>query len=122
MHNFKELKVWQKAIELTVEIYKITSSFPSEEKFGLVSQLRRASVSTSSNIAEGSGRNSNKEFVHFLSISIGSAYETETQLIISRRLNYMEDIKFEELITKITEIQRMLNAFSENLKNKYSGN
>ena len=122
MHNFKELKVWQKAIELTVEIYKITSSFPSEEKFGLISQLRRASVSTSSNIAEGSGRNSDKEFVHFLSISIGSAYETETQLIISKRLNYVDDIRFEERTTKITEIQRMLNAFSENLKNKYSRN
>lgn len=122
MHNFKELKVWQKAIEFTVEIYKLTASFPSEERFGLISRLRRASVSTSSNIAEGSGRNSDKDFVRFLSISIGSAYETETQLIISRRLNYVDHTKFEELATKITEIQRMLNAFSENLKNKYLKN
>ena len=120
MHNFRELKVWQKAIDFSVEIYKNTASFPSEEKFGLISQLRRSAVSISSNIAEGSSRTSDKEFFHFLSISIGSAYECETQLIISNRLMYVNDTNFDELKKKVTEIQKMLNAFSEIIKNKYS--
>ncbi len=120
MHNFKELKVWQKAIDYCVEVYKYTASFPTEEKFGLISQLRRAAVSISSNIAEGSSRNSDKEFFHFLSISIGSSYESETQLIISNKLKYMNDTNFEEMTEKITEIQRMLNAFADTIKNKYS--
>ena len=75
MHNFKELKFWQKSIYLSVLIYKHTASFPSEEKFGLVSQLRRASVSIASNIAEGASRESIKEFLYFLTISNGSAFE-----------------------------------------------
>ena len=100
MHNFKELKVWQKAIDFSVEIYKNTASFPAEEKFGLISQLRRSAVSISSNIAEGSSRTSDKEFFHFLSHSIGSAYESETQIIISDRLKYVSDINFEELTKK----------------------
>ncbi len=119
MHNFKELKVWQKTIDFCVEIYKYTATFPTEEKFGLISQLRRSAVSISSNIAEGSSRTSDKEFFHFLSISIGSAYENETQLIISNKLKYVNDINFEDLTQKITEIQRMLNAFAETIKQKY---
>ncbi len=120
MHNFRELKVWQKGIDFCVEIYKCTASFPGEEKFGLISQLRRSAVSISSNIAEGSSRTSDKEFFHFLAISIGSAYENETQLIISNKLKYVNDINFEELTQKVTEIQKMLNAFSEIIKNKFS--
>ena len=119
MHNFRELKVWQKAIDFSVEIYKITASFPAEEKFGLISQLRRSAVSISSNIAEGSSRTSDKEFYHFLSISIGSAYECETQIIISNKLKYISDTNFEELTIKVTEIQKMLNAFAETIKQKY---
>ena len=120
MHNFRELKVWQKSIEFSVEIYKITAFFPSEEKFGLISQLRRSAVSIPSNIAEGSSRTSNKEFFHFLSISIGSAYESETQMIIANKLKYVNDADFEVLERKVTEIQKMLNAFSEIIKNKFS--
>lgn len=120
MHNFRELKVWQKAIEFSVDIYKMTSSFPTEEKFGLISQLRRSAVSIPSNIAEGSSRTSDKEFFHFLSISIGSAYESETQLIISNKLKYVNDTNFEELTKKVTEIQKMLNSFSEIIRNKFS--
>ena len=119
MHNFRELKVWQKAIEFSVEIYTITSSFPTEEKFGLISQLRRSAVSISSNIAEGSSRTSNKEFFHFLSISIGSAYESETQIIIANKLRYVSDLNFQELTKKVTEIQKMLHSFSETIKNKF---
>jgi len=84
MHNFKDLRVWQKSIELTTDIYKLLASFPTDEKFGLISQLKRAAVSVPSNIAEGAGRNSNKEFNHFLSISLGSLFELKTQLIISK--------------------------------------
>ena len=120
MHNFRELKVWQKAIEFSVEIYKITASFPTEEKFGLISQLRRSAVSIPSNIAEGSSRTSNKEFFHFLSISIGSAYESETQIIIANRLKFVSHPDFEELTRKVTEIQKMLNSFSEIIKNNLS--
>jgi len=82
MHNFKDLKVWQKSMDLAIDIYKATSLFPRDEKFGLVSQIKRCSVSIPSNIAEGSGRGSDKEFNHFLNISQGSAFELETQLII----------------------------------------
>ena len=84
MHNFKDLRVWQKSIQLTTDIYKLLASFPTDEKFGLISQLKRAAVSVPSNIAEGAGRNSNKEFNHFLSISLGSLFELKTQLIISK--------------------------------------
>ena len=116
MHNFKELKSWQKAIDFCLDICKLTGSFPSEEKFGLTSQLRRAGVSVPSNIAEGSGRNSDKEFLHFLSIATGSSYEVETQLIIAHRLGYikLEEIKEAEL--KLSEIQKMIFAFSNKLR------
>ena len=97
MHKYKELKIWQKAIELVTEIYSITGQFPDKERFGLISQINRASVSIPSNIAEGAGRNSTKEFLHFLSIAHASSYETETQLIISKNLNYLSPNKFEKL-------------------------
>ena len=118
MHNFKELKVWQKSIDLTEFVYKFTSSFPKPEVYGITSQIRRAAISIPSNIAEGSGRNGDKEFIHFLAIAIGSAYETETQIIIAKRLNYLDESDFEQAINLLSEIQRMLNAFSQKLKNK----
>lgn len=88
MTSHKELKVWQKGIELVKSIYEITKSFPANEQFGLTSQMRRTAVSIPSNIAEGCGRNSNKELTHFLYIALGSAAELETQLIISHDLNF----------------------------------
>ena len=112
MHNFKELKSWQKAIDFCVDIYKLTGSFPSEEKFGLTSQLRRAGISVPSNIAEGAGRNSDKEFLHFLSIATGSSYEVETQLIIAYRLGYIQLKEIKEAELKLSEIQKMIFAFS----------
>jgi four helix bundle protein len=118
MHNFKELKFWQKSIDLCVLIYKQTATFPGEEKFGLVSQLRRASVSISSNIAEGASRESNKEFLYFLSISNGSAFEIETQLIIANRLNYMDDDNLALLLNNVTEIQKMIYSFTNTIKQK----
>ena len=79
MHNYKELKVWQKAVQLSTAVYSLCSELPAEEKYGLKSQMQRCSVSIASNIAEGAGRNSNKEFKYFLSIANGSCYELETQ-------------------------------------------
>ena len=116
MHNYKELKLWQKAMDLIRLIYEITRSFPQEEKFGLINQIRRASVSIASNIAEGAGRNSDKEFIHFISIATGSCYETETQLIIADRLNYTKEN--ETNFSLINEIQKMLFVFSNKLKEK----
>lgn len=108
MHNFKELKIWQKSRELTKEIYVITQNFPKEEKYDLVSQIRRSAISIPSNIAEGSGRESKKEFVRFLNIAISSAFELETQIIISNDLGYILDQVYELLIKEINEIQKMI--------------
>jgi len=115
MHNLKELKIWNKAIDLTVDVYKATASFPSDERFGLISQSRRSAVSIPSNIAEGAGRNSNKEFSNFLGISNGSSYELQTQLVISNRLSLMDDNTLNNLLTQIDEIQKMNFAFQKTL-------
>jgi four helix bundle protein len=116
MHKYKDLKVWQKALELTKLIYEITRTFPTDEKFGLTNQIRRASVSVPSNIAEGAGRNSDKEFIQFLAIATGSCYEVETQLIIAIELKYIAEA--EEVFKLTEEIQKMLFAFSNKLKQK----
>lgn len=117
-HNLKELKIWQKAIDLAVEVYSSTSEFPSEEKYGLTSQIRRSAVSVPSNISEGAGRNSNKEFVQFLGISHGSSYELETQLIIAHRLKLLSDNTSTELLNKISEVQKMNYRLRESLNQK----
>ena len=108
MLTHKDLKVWQKSIEMVVDIYLATSSFPKEELYGLTSQIRRASVSIPSNIAEGYGRFSNKELVRFLFISLCYASEVETQLIICNRLNYMQEKEFNYLSQLNNEIIKML--------------
>lgn len=107
MHNYKELKVWQKAIDLVVDVYQSTADFPKEEKYGLISQMRRSAVSIPSNIAEGAGRNSDKEFCHFLSVSHASSFELETQIIVSEKLNLLTKELSTELCSKITEVQKM---------------
>lgn len=115
MHNFKELRVWQMSVELATDIYQLTNSYPNNEIYGLTSQIRRCSVSVSSNIAEGAGRFSKKEFRHFLNIAYGSAFELETQLIISKNLKYVDDDTFEPLNNKITDIQKMLYKLIESI-------
>jgi four helix bundle protein len=114
-HNFKELLVWKKSIELVKSIYQITSMLPSDERFGLVTQMNRSSISVPSNIAEGSGRTSGKEFLHFLNIAISSSYELETQLIISKEL-YELDVDF--VLVQISEVQKMILGLKRNLENK----
>jgi len=106
--NHKNLDLWQKSMDFVIYLYKITSEFPKEEKYGLMDQLRRASVSIPSNIAEGSGRGSKKEFVRFLYISLGSAMEVDTQLIIAQRLNFIDEISSNELLNNLNDIKRML--------------
>jgi len=113
-HNFKELLVWKKSIDLVKSVYQLTSSLPSEEKFGLISQMNRSSVSIPSNIAEGSGRTSTKEFLYFLNIAISSSYELETQLIISNQL-FLRDV--ENILSQIYEVQKMILGLKKNLEN-----
>jgi len=104
MKSHKDLDVWKKSIDLVADIYKMTENFPKSEIYGISNQMRRAAVSVPSNIAEGAGRHSNKEFIQFLYISLGSLSELETQIIISIKLNYIKTYDLE----KISEIRRML--------------
>lgn len=92
------------------QVYTVTKQFPTEEKFGLTSQIQRAVVSIASNIAEGAGRGSDKDFVHFLTIALGSAFEVETQLLLANELNYIEEEKIENIIKQLHSIQPQLNA------------
>lgn len=116
MANFKELLVWQKAIDLVTEIYRTTDAFPKEETFGLKSQIRRASVSIPSNIAEGNSRRSKPDYLQFLKISRGSCAEVETQLIISRNLHFLSEENYLKLNDDIIEISKMLNGLINSLK------
>lgn len=116
MHRFKELEIWKKSRKFCSEIYNITADFPAEEKFGLTNQLRRASVSIPSNIAEGSSRNSQKDFSRFLEIAIGSAYEIETQLLIATDLGFLKIESLEILIKNLEEIIKMTSRFRSSLK------
>jgi four helix bundle protein len=116
MHNFKELKIWKDSLQLAHDIYKLTKSFPADERYGLVSQINRCSVSIPSNIAEGSSRKSSKEFERFLEIALGSSFELETQLLIAEKCGYVSDQTCNELIEKISNIQKMTFGFKEKIK------
>jgi len=108
IRTFRDLKVWQKAIELVKEVYRITQNFPTEEKYGLSSQMRRASVSVPSNIAEGFRRRYNKEYKQFLNISLGSSAELETQVVIAKELGYIDKQNEEILVELIDHTCRMI--------------
>ena len=116
MAHFKELIVWQKSINLVTEIYRITEKFPSNEIYGLTSQLRRASVSVPSNIAEGNTRRSKADYLQFLRIARGSCSEIETQIIISKNLRFIDATIFETLSFNIIEISKMINGLINSLK------
>ncbi|PTN09908.1 four helix bundle protein [Mangrovibacterium marinum] len=116
MKDFKKLKVWQHGIDVVVDVYHSSQDFPKEEIYGLTSQMRRAAVSVPSNIAEGSGRNSDKDFGRFLDISLGSAFELETQLIIANKLEFLSNDKFGELVDKVQEEQKMISGLLRSLK------
>ena len=116
MHRFKELEIWKRSRLFCSEIYKITAGFSESEKFGLTNQLRRASVSLPSNIAEGSSRQSNKDFSRFLEITLGSAYEMETQLLIASDLKFITELELHTISKELEEIIKMISKFKSNLK------
>jgi four helix bundle protein len=118
MHNFKELKVWQKAVDLAVKIYSVTRAYPNEEKFGLMSQMRRAGVSIPSNIAEGCAKTSGKSFVNSLEISLGESFELETQMIISERVGILDSSAAKEIELDITEVQKMIMGLKSSIEAK----
>ncbi len=116
MHKYKDLVIWKKSMELAKIIYTLTDAFPKDERFGIISQMRRACVSIVSNIAEGAGRESKKEFLYFLSISNGSSYELQTQLLIAEDIEYIKPGKIKLANDLIDEIQKMNFALRKKLK------
>jgi four helix bundle protein len=115
MKDFKELKIWQRSHKLTLSIYKLSKSFPKEEIYGLTSQMLRSAASIPTNIAEGSGRNTDPDLNRFLIIAMGSAAELEYQLILSKDLEYCNLAEFESLTNELIEIRKMLNAFIQKI-------
>ena len=115
MHNYKKLNVWISSISLVKNIYNLTRKFPKEEMFVLTQQLRRAAISIPSNIAEGAGRNSNAQFKNFLQISIGSCFEVETQLIISKKLEYISEEELETISKELDSIMKMNHNLQKTL-------
>lgn len=118
MHKYKELKVWQKSLDLVVEVYNAVANYPKDERFGLISQTQRSAVSIPSNIAEGAGRNSDKEFVQFLAIANGSSFELETQILVAERLSFISHEVSNGLCSKLNEIQKMNYNFQQKLINQ----
>ena len=111
MHNFRELETWKRSYQFAIIIYRLTESFPSKERYNLISQMNRASVSISSNIAEGCSRSSVKDLTRFLDISLGSSFELESQLLIAKGLNYLSNEKLEAVKKELHQIQKMIQGF-----------
>jgi len=118
MKTHKDLDVWRKAIDLSVETYRISESFPREEIYGLTSQMRRASVSIASNIAEGAARRTDKDFIHFLHMALGSASELDTQMEIVKRLKLVKMKELDDLQYQVNEISRMLQGLMKSVRNR----
>jgi len=116
MHDFKNLKVWQKAMGAAQATYELCARFPDAERYGLISQMRRAAVSIPSNISEGAGRNSKGEFQQFLGIAMGSAYELETQFLLAGRLLYLNMAEVEPITAQLVELQKMLYGLKNSLR------
>jgi four helix bundle protein len=116
MKNYKELNVWKKGIEIVKVTYQLSKSFPSEEKFGLVSQMTRSAVSISANIAEGSSRNSDKDYARFLQIALGSAFELQTYFVIGKEMGWISLSEFEVSDKLLEEEIKMIHAFLKQLK------
>jgi four helix bundle protein len=116
MKDFRNLKVWEKGHKITMAIYKETKKFPKEELYGLVSQMRRAATSITTNIAEGCGKHTEKEFANYLQISMGSASEVEYLVFLSGELGYITTDNTQELIKRITEIKKMLASLLKNIR------
>lgn len=119
MRTHKDLEVWIKSVDLVTEIYRITSTFPKVEIFGLSAQIRKAAISIPSNIAEGAARKSFKEFLHFLYISLGSQQELETQLLISKNLMFLSDSDYLHVTSEVETVGKLLNGLIKSIKNKH---
>lgn len=117
-HNFREIKAWQKAKSLPPIVYALTSNFPNEERYALTSQVKRAVVSISSNIAEGSGRKTTKYFSYFLDIAIGSAIELESEILVAFELDFINENDCKEVFTELDEVQKLIIGF-QNYINKF---
>jgi four helix bundle protein len=115
IQTHKDLIVWQKSVDLVLDIYKITETFPKEERYGLTSQLRRATVSIPSNIAEGKYRGSRKDFAHFLRIALGSSAEIETQILVANKLGWLKEKDFVRIGALLSEVGKMLNGLCQKL-------
>lgn len=113
-HNYKNLKIWKLGIEMVDDVFKITNEFPKDERFGLISQINRCSISIPSNIAEGSSR-TDKSFSHFIDISLGSSFELETQIIIAFKRKYITKEELTKMEMKIQEFQKMTMGFQNKL-------
>lgn len=118
LHSFEKLKVWQESIELVEGIYTITKKFPADEKFGLTSQMKRAAVSISSNLAEGTSRITKKDKAHFITISFSSVMELLSQVIIARKLGFINEEQYKLLRERLYKISNMLNALKKSILNK----
>ncbi len=116
MQDYKKLKVWEKGHGITLDLYRLTASFPKEELYGLASQLRRSCASIPANISEGCGRGSNMDFGRFLQIALGSAFETEYHLLLAHDLGYIELVEYQKLSSEILEIKQMLSGLLKKLK------
>ena len=116
MKDFRQLKVWEKSHQPALAIYKITAKFPKEELYGLTSQVRRASMSIPTNIAEGCGRNTDADFARFLQMAMGSASETEYQLLLSLDLGFLNKEQYDKLNPDVTEVKRMLASLLRTLR------
>ena len=116
MRDFHKLGIWQRSHQLTLDVYKVSKSFPKDELFGLTSQIRRAASSIPTNIAEGCGRASNKDFAHFLQIAIGSASEVEYELLLAHDLEYINDEAFNKLTSETIAIRKMIIKYQSELK------
>jgi four helix bundle protein len=118
--TYKDLIVWQKSIQLVTDIYALTKTFPSDERYGMVSQLNRAVISVPSNIAEGWGRELSKNYLQFLRVSQGSLMEVETMILISKNLGYINETNFKELNKKIEEVGKILQGLIKSVQQKIS--
>jgi len=115
MRNFRDYDIWQDSMDIVDKIYNAVDNFPKDERFALISQITRSAVSIPSNIAEGSGRSSGKEFARFLEFSLGSAYELETQLIIAEKRNYLNQFELDILIEELVSLQKRIGGLRKSI-------
>lgn len=118
MRNFRKYDAWQNALQVVETIYRLTNCFPEDEKYGLTNQVRRAAVSIASNIAEGASRESEVDFARFLEISLGSAFEVETQILIANQLGYVTAENYEPLLNQLTILQKQINSLISKIRQK----